>query len=144
MDIWIWVAVIVLALIVELLTSELVSIWFIPGAVIALLLAILHVHIAVQAVVFVVVSILGILLLRTLVMKHAPKSSTKTNIDAIIGEKCIVTERIDNYAGCGQAKVKGQIWSACSVRDEETFEPGEILQVVAIEGVKLICKKYKD
>jgi membrane protein implicated in regulation of membrane protease activity len=52
-----------------------------------------------------------------------------------------VIERIDNYAGRGQAKVRGQIWSARSVDDEETFEEGEILRVVAVEGVKLICKK---
>ena len=58
-----------------------------------------------------------------------------------MGEKCVVIERIDNYAGCGQAKVRGQIWSARSINDEETFDPGEILRVVAVEGVKLICKK---
>ena len=142
MDIWIWVAVIVLALIIEFLTYELVSIWFIPGAIVAAILAFFDVNPIIQAIAFVVVSILGLVLLRSYVMKHRPKSNTKTNIDAIVGEKCIVTERIDNYAGCGQAKVKGQIWSACSVDDSVTFEQGEVLQIVAIEGVKLICKKY--
>lgn len=62
--------------------------------------------------------------------------------DSIVGERCIVTERIDNYAGCGQVKVKGaQIWSARGVAEDAVFSEGETLKIVAIEGAKLICKK---
>lgn len=65
----------------------------------------------------------------------------KTNIDDIIGEKCVVTEKIDNYAGCGQVRVNGQLWSARGSAEYDTFDAGESLTIVAIEGVKLICKK---
>ena len=41
----------------------------------------------------------------------------------------------------GLVKVNGQVWSARSVNENGSFEIGEILVVVAIEGVKLICKK---
>ena len=75
--------------------------------------------------------------------KRKSKKSNKgqNNIDLVIGEKCIVTERIDNYAGCGQARVNGLEWSARAALEEQTFEIGEVLQIVAVEGVKLICKK---
>ena len=73
--------------------------------------------------------------------KIAPRRIVKTNVEAIIGERCVVTEKIDNFAGCGQAKVNGQIWSARGVGEDDVFEVGEALRVVAIEGVKLICKK---
>jgi membrane protein implicated in regulation of membrane protease activity len=62
-------------------------------------------------------------------------------LDSIIGKRCVVTERIDNYAGCGQVKVNGQGWSARSAYDDECFEIGETLNIVAIEGVRLICVK---
>ena len=62
-------------------------------------------------------------------------------IDSIVGEKCTVTETIDNFAGCGQIKVKGQFWSARSFYDDDVFEIGEILRIVAIEGVRVVCKK---
>ena len=62
-------------------------------------------------------------------------------IDTIVGEKCVVTETIDNFAGCGQIKVKGQFWSARGFFDDDIFECGETLRVVAIEGVKAVCKK---
>ncbi len=64
-----------------------------------------------------------------------------TDIDLVVGEKCVVTDRIDNAAGCGQVKVNGQNWSARGAYDNDVFEVGETLRIVAIEGVKLICRK---
>ena len=65
----------------------------------------------------------------------------KNQSDGRVGERCIVTERIDNYAGCGEVKVKGQIWSARGVFEDDVFSEGETLKIVAIEGAKLICRK---
>ena len=62
-------------------------------------------------------------------------------IDNIVGEKCVVTETIDNFAGCGQIKVKGQLWSARGFYDDDVYESGTALRIVAIEGVKAVCKK---
>ena len=61
--------------------------------------------------------------------------------DSVVGERCVVTEKIDNYAGCGEVRVKGQIWSARGVMENDVFDEGENLKVVAIEGAKLICRK---
>ena len=139
---WIWISVIVLAVIIEILTDQLVSIWFAPGAMVSTILDFCNVDIIWQVIVFLVISIVGVILGKTVLEKYFPKSNdTKTNIEAIIGEKCVVTEKIDNFAGCGLVKINGQIWSARSVVENGTFDTGEILVVVAIEGVKLICKK---
>jgi membrane protein implicated in regulation of membrane protease activity len=139
---WIWISVIVLAVIIEMLTDQLISIWFVPGAMIATVLDFCNVPVIFQILVFLAISIIGIILGKTVLEKYFAKAkNTKTNIDAIIGEKCVVTEKIDNFAGCGQAKVNGQVWSARSVDEDGVFEAGEILVIVAIEGVKLICKK---
>lgn len=138
---WIWVAVIVIAIIVELLTDQLVSIWFVPGAMIATVLDFFNAPTIVQILVFLIVSIAGVVIGKTLLAKYKPQKDTKTNVEAIIGERCVVTEKIDTFAGCGQAKVKGQIWSARGVDDSDVFEAGEILTIVAVEGVKIICKK---
>ena len=62
-------------------------------------------------------------------------------IDTIVGEKCVVTEEIDNFAGCGQVRVKGQLWSARGLFDDDVFECGESLRIVAIEGVRAVCKR---
>ena len=61
--------------------------------------------------------------------------------DTIVGKRCVVVEKIDNFAGCGQVKVNGQGWSARSAYDEDSFDVGEILSIVAVEGVRLVCVK---
>ena len=63
------------------------------------------------------------------------------NPDNIVGKRCVVVERIDNLAGCGQVKVNGQSWAARSAYDDESFGAGETLSIVAIEGVRLVCVK---
>ena len=69
------------------------------------------------------------------------KRKSKSGLDNIIGEKCKVIETIDNYAGSGLVKVKGQLWAARGVEDFDIFEEKEVLSVVAIEGARLVCKK---
>jgi len=69
------------------------------------------------------------------------RKSRETSIEAIVGERCVVVEKIDNFAGCGQVKVNGQFWSARGAGEDDVFEIGEVLNIVALEGVKLICKK---
>ncbi len=138
---WMWIAIIVLAIIVEVLTDGLIAIWFVPGAMIGVIMDFLNADFIWQVLVFLVITCIGIVFGKMFLSKKLKKGITKTNIDAIIGERCIVTEKIDNFAGCGQAKVKGQIWSARGVGEDDIFEVGEALHVVAIEGVKLICKK---
>ena len=63
------------------------------------------------------------------------------DFDSIIGSRCTVVERIDNYAGCGLVRVGGQQWAARAANEDDTYNVNESLRIVAIEGVKLICRK---
>lgn len=138
---WIWIAVIVIAIIIEVMTDQLVSIWFVPGAVLATVLDFFTVSPIWQVLIVLVLAFAGILFVRKTLTKFKLDQANKTNIDAIIGERCVVSEKIDTFAGRGQVKVKGQIWSARGLKDDDAFEPGTTLTVVGVEGVKLICKQ---
>ena len=138
---WMWIAVIAVAIIVEVITDQLVSIWFVPGAVVATFLDYFDVGFVWQVLVVLLLSAAGIVFAKTYLSKKISSRIIKTNVEAIIGERCVVTEKIDNYIGCGQVKIKGQIWSARGVEEDSVFDVGESLKVVAVEGVKVICKK---
>ena len=84
------------------------------------------------------VAALAIIIVAVFVVK---RSRTVATIDTIVGEKCVVTETIDNFAGCGQVRVKGQLWSARGLYEDDIFERGESLRIVAIEGVRAVCRK---
>ena len=63
------------------------------------------------------------------------------NPDYIVGKRALVTEDVNNQAGCGQVKVNGQLWAARSVNDENIYAVGESVSIVAVEGVRLVCTK---
>lgn len=73
--------------------------------------------------------------------KFFKKSSSVDSIDNIVGERCVVIEKIDNFAGCGLVKVGKMYFAARGAYDDDVFEIGESLSIVALEGVKLIVKK---
>ena len=64
-----------------------------------------------------------------------------TNADALIGMQAVVIEPIDNLHAKGQVRVRGQVWTARSADGDVTFEEGQTVNIVKIEGVKLICSQ---
>ena len=137
---YVWVAVAVAAVALEWMTSRArVAIWFAPAALVSMLLAFWEIYPWVQIVVFLAVAIVCGFAERALA--GSSKKHIVTNIDDIIGEKGTVVEKVENIAGSGQVKVQGQSWSARSVSDDCDYEPGDVVHVVAVEGVTLICKK---
>ena len=140
--IWIWLAVMILALICEGVTTALVSIWFVPPAIIAMVLAVIEVDVWIQAVVFFAVSIVSIAVFQSLFRKRLAKGKKKaTNTDILIGEKAVVTEDINNLTSVGCVKVNGQLWSARAEDDDMEIVVGDVVEIIAVKGVKLVCRK---
>ena len=139
-----WAAILVFAIIAEVGTAALVSVWFMPGIAAALILAILEVAPWIQLVVFLALSaacfFLGFKFFRKRMFKN-PK--TRMNADGLIGELGVVTEEIDNLAETGSVKIQHQIWSARSA-NEEKIPAGSVVRIEEISGVKLICKPAKE
>ena len=139
---YIWLGVLVLAVILEAFTFALVSVWFVPGALVSMILAFIPgIPLWVQIVVFLALTLVLMIFLKPITDKVLIGKKIATNADAVIGEMAVVTEPINNIEAKGQVKVRGQIWSARASDQNTTYEIGEILNVIAIEGVKLICKK---
>lgn len=135
----IWGALIILFGIFEAATAQLVSIWFVFGAIASLVASLLNATVIVQIIVFVVVSVLALIATRPIVKKHLNTKTVRTNADRILGREAIVIEQIDNISSVGQVKVDGNVWSAKSV-DNTTIPIDSIVTIEKIEGVKLLVK----
>ena len=135
-----WVAAIIFFMVVEAATAGLTSIWFALGGVAALLTAWLQGPIWLQAVWFLVVSAVTLLLTRPLAKKYINAEKEATNADRAIGRTGIVTETVDNIAASGAVKLDGQVWTARSANGE-VIAIGERVEALEIRGVKLIVKK---
>lgn len=135
-----WLIVIIISIAVEVATLGLTSIWFAGGALVALAAAALHLPLAVQIVLFVAVSLLLLFFTRPIAVKYFNKDRVKTNVESMVGRQAIVISEIDNLQGTGQVNVGGQEWSARSEDDEIRLAVGAVVDVLAIDGVKLIVK----
>lgn len=134
-----WTIVLVIAIIVEAITIDLVSIWFGVGAIAALIGEAVGLSQMIQVILFTVVSIICIILTRPLSKKYLRGNTVRTNYDRVIGKHCLVTETItaDNK---GEVKVMGTLWMATSLNNE-TIEAGQYAEVISIEGAHVIVKK---
>ncbi len=136
--IYVWIGIIVLALIVEGMTAGLTSLWFVPAAAVCIVLELFDVPQAVQILVFLAVSLILVICFRKLSKKSKHIATNVT--DMVIGGEAVVTERIDPAEETGEVKIDGKRWSA-RLEDGSCAEIGEHVEVIRIAGVKLICKK---
>lgn len=141
--IWLWLGAAVFFGIVEALTAGLVSIWFVAGALGAVICAWLGASVAVQTVVFVAVSALALALTRPLVRRLERGMPVATNLDRVLGETARVTETIDNRSSTGAVYVDGKTWTARSL-DGGVIQEGDTVRVKRMEGVKLFVEKITD
>ena len=136
---WLWMAVFIISLFIELATVNLVSIWFTVGSLFALMANQLKLDIAYQIVIFIILSIICILLIRPLAANYLRGNIVKTNADRAIGEHVTLLKPISENAW-GEVKVNGVLWHARSY-DNKPIEQGTKVEVLAIEGAKLVVKR---
>lgn len=136
-----WLGVAIIAAIVEGSTVALVSIWFVPGALAALIFSLCGVDLWIQFVVFIAVTALFLVLSKTVWKKYLhPKTKFHANADAILEERGIVDEEINNLLGTGSVKIKGLTWTARAADDALIIPAGTVVTVKEIVGVKAICE----
>lgn len=129
----VWAAVLVFAVIAELATLQLVSIWFAAGALGAFIAAACGFSPAAQAVIFAAVSVLLLCLTRPLLRKLRVKNVLPTNAEAEVGRLAVVTEDIDNAADTGRVRIGGVNWKA-RADGEERIPRGTSVRVTGIDG----------
>ncbi len=139
----IWLVILVLLVVIELLTMGLTTVWFAGGALAATLASLLGLPLAIQIILFLVVSGLLLFFTRPIAVKYFNKDRVRTNAESLVGRQAIVISEIDNLQGIGQVNVGGMEWSA-RTRDENIKLPvGAVVVVLAIDGVKLIVEEKR-
>ena len=133
----VWTAAIILFGVVEAATAGLVSIWFVAGALAALIAAFVDAPLTVQVVLFLAVSAAALAMTRPLLRRITTAKATPTNADRVLGALVKVTETVDNENSTGAVYADGKTWTARSV-DGTVFPAGSQVRVDAMEGVKLL------
>ena len=138
----IWVIIALVFVIIEIFTTGFAVMCISFGCLFGALASALDWELKWQLLVFAVGTVLAFMTVRPLVYKffYDKKNEVKTNAEALIGRKAIVTERIEGELNPGRVKIDGDDWKAVSL-DSEPIEVGMAVEVTALNSVILTVKK---
>ena len=141
----IWLIVAIVLVIVEICTAAFGSICFAIGAGFSALAAGLGAGLTWQIIIFAVVSLLTFIFIRPFILKFMDRKSkdVKTNADALIGRKAVVSERIDASQHTGRVAVDGDDWKAVS-ENGEVIEKGTSVEILNRDSIILTVKQLNN
>ena len=137
----VWLLLLIVFVVLEAVTVQLVCIWFAAGSLAAMLVCIFSGPLWLQTVVFFAVSIVLFALLWPLAKKHLKPRLVATNTDALVGRRCSVVEAIDPLEG-GRVKLGDLTWSARS-ENGEAIPAGAQVKILKIQGAKVFVEAEK-
>lgn len=137
MEIMIWLGIIIVGIIIEAASPQLVSIWFVVGSLGGLIAGLIGAPMWLQITLTIVISVVCLILTRPLSKKLLESKIVKTNADRYIGQEGVVTTEINPLTNAGRVTVGGSSWSAfCD--DGSVIQTGKVVEVKDIQGVKLL------
>ena len=137
----IWLLVAITFAIGEAMTPSLTLIWFSIGAVVLIFLSGFIESILLQVIIFAIISTTLLVTVTKSIVKKDKTHEYNTNLKAIINKTGTVKNDIlPNKTG--MVIVDSEELTAISL-NEEIIKKDEVIEVVKIEGVKLIVRKIK-
>ena len=133
-----WLVAAIGFLVLEGSTFNMTSIWFAIGSAAALLCCVFTGSFRVQAVVFLVVSILCLLAFRPLAAKLRQKP-TATNGDRNLGREATVLTTVTAEVP-GRVRLDGVDWNAQCATPGDTLAPGSRCRITEIHSTLLIVE----
>lgn len=142
MEIWtIWLIIAGVFTVLEIITEGFLVLWLGVAALLSMTFSIFFPEmLAVQIIIWCISSVLLIFSTKKLTDKVKPKV-TPTNVYSVIGKKAIVTQEINTYKASGQVKIDGDVWSAKTEEQEEIIPVDAHVEILKVEGVKVVVKK---
>ncbi len=141
--VWIWLAVTVIAIVVEIITPELVSLWFAIGGIVGIAFSFIPgLPWWGEIIIFAVLSMILLLSLRPVLSKYLKRKSLATNVDRLIGQDIRMITQAD-FDNLGTAKIGDIVWSVKS-ENQSSLLADEIVRIVAVDGNKLIARHIEN
>ena len=141
--VWIWLAVTVIAIVVEIITPELVSLWFAIGGIVGIAFSFIPGWPWWgEIIIFAVLSMILLLSLRPVLSKYLKRKSLATNVDRLIGQDIRMITQAD-FDNLGTAKIGDVVWSVKS-ENQSSLLADEIVRIVAVDGNKLIARHIEN
>lgn len=139
MDVTVWAILFAVFVVVELVTVQLVSIWFAFGSLVTLICTyFFDIPVLGQLAVFIAVSAVSLIVTVPFLRKKLNSSKIATNSELDIGKSATVIEEINTDLGTGRVSLNGVNWGAVPADKATVIPKGSIVTVAEIDGAKLV------
>ena len=138
--VWIWLGLVITLTLIEILTTNLVTIWYIVSALVSLVLSLFIDSYLIQFAVFVILGTVLLFTTRDYLVKLIINKKEKTNLDRVVGMTGIVTDEITKK-NPGEVKVDGKRWTAIA---DKKIKIDSAVKVLEIYGVKLKVEEVEE
>ena len=108
-----WFIATIAFIVLELISTALISIWFALSAFIVFIITYFMSNTLIEIIIFCILSIIFLLLTRPIYNKYFKKKIVNTNVYSIIGKEFILKESITKDS-LGKIKIDDQIWNVIS------------------------------
>lgn len=144
MEILFWALAVVAFVIAEVMTIQLVSIWFAAGALVTLLMTyFFELSWIEQLGVFIAASTVFLIMSLPLIRKRKKNRAVATNADLDVGKHATVIEEINCDKGTGRVTLGGVNWSAVPENENDIISEGTVVIVKKVMGAKLLVAPEK-
>ena len=133
MSAWVvWTIVAAVCAGAEAVTLTLILGFVAVAAAIALLVAVVGGPVAAQLIAFIAGTAALVGFVRPIAKSHLHRPAITTGVDALVGKRAIVLQRVDMHQG--QVRIDGEVWTARPYLEDQVLEPGASVDVVKIQG----------
>ena len=143
MELWhIHIIVALIFIIIEIFTNGFAVICFAFGAMGSAVASACDASIEMQLLCFCLCTLLAFVAVRPFLLKffYRRNDAVKTNAEALIGRRAIVSETIDNVSGTGRVSIDGDDWKA-TTEDDATIAKGSHVTITKIDSIILTVKQ---
>jgi membrane protein implicated in regulation of membrane protease activity len=139
MGLLVWIVVAIGMAVLEMVSTGLITVWFVVGALVSLVASVLGAPDWLQLVLFLAVSLLCLVLLRPLALKH--RNNGPSAEPTVVGQQAVVCEALGEAPSAGRVELSNHMtWAAVSA-DGNPIEAGSVVRVVGQESVTLVVER---
>lgn len=137
---YIWIGIIIFLTLIEIMTVNLTTIWYVISAIVSLILTNFTNSYMVQVGTFAILGTVLLILTKPFIKKFLKNKNEPTNLERILGMKGIVTEDILKNK-TGEVKVDGKRWTAYA---DKEIKKDAIVKILEQNSVKLKVEKVEE
>lgn len=133
----IWIAIVVVSLIIEWITSEAFMIWFAAGGLVSVVISVLGLDLLTAGIAFIVISIAALVTFRARVRRKKPFA--KMNAYNAYDKDFVLLTDITRFEA-GTIKIGDVVWSVVTEKSGEIVPAGTLVKAIKLEGNKYIVR----